>query len=263
GRPILGNKRVVEKTSRKELLKFMQNYYTTDNLIISAAGNLSHNRLVSLSKKFFRHLPEKSRKTDRGTPEIKPRAKVKYHPCEQVYLCMGGKGITQTDKNKYKYFVLDSILGGSMSSRLFQEIREKRGLAYSVSSFLSSFHDCGVIGIYAGTNRQNVKEVITLIREILKDIRENGVSREELMRAKEHIKGTIYLALETTSNRMIRLVKSELFHGRLIPHEEIIEKIDKVTRKDVKKMAKLYLDPEALKPVILGPVRRRALKGII
>jgi len=263
GRPILGNKKVIAKVSRDDILSFMHAYYAYDNIIICAAGNVSHRSLVSLVKKHFKSLSQKAVKNDRGKPQVEPRATVKYRPCEQVYLCMGGKGISQTSKDKYKFFVMDSILGGSMSSRLFQEIREERGLVYTVSSFIGSYRDCGLFGIYAGTNVQNTKEVISLIRQILKDLNENGVSKEEIVRAKEHIKGNIYLAMESTSTRMIRLVKTELFHGRLIPPEEIIERIDKVTRADVKKMARKYLDPEIIQPVILGPVKRSSLRGVI
>lgn len=263
GRPILGDKKDVEKISRDDLLGFMRDYYTSNNIIISAAGNLSHRSVVSLVKKHFRSLPCRSKKLKYGKPVIKPHTMVKYRQCEQVYICLGGEGISQTDKDKYKFFLMDSILGGSMSSRLFQEIREKRGLVYTISSFMGSYRDCGLLGIYAGTNTQNIKKVISLIKSILNDIYKNGVSKEELIRAKEHIRGTIYLALESTSNRMIRLVKTELFHGRLIPHQEIIDKIEKVTLRGIKEISRKYLNPELLRPVILGPVRGRDMKGVI
>jgi predicted Zn-dependent peptidase len=188
-------------------------------------------------------------------PVFHARNKLRYKDCEQVYICLGGEGVPQRDTRKYPFFVLDSVLGGSMSSRLFQEIREKRGLVYTVSTFTNSYKDVSQFGIYACAGKENINEVVTLSNDIIDDIRENGITEKELLRSKEHIKGGVSLALESTSNRMIRLDKSEFYYDRLIPIEEVIKKVDAVTLEEVNQLAKELLDRKKYASTILGPIK--------
>ncbi|MCL5772909.1 MAG: insulinase family protein [Firmicutes bacterium] len=254
GRSTLGSREVIKSLTRKDLMKYIGKNYVPQNMIVSAAGRLEHDRIVELVDKLFGKLKKTSVEAFPKTPVVKKKHIVKYKDCEQVYLCMGSTGISARDESKYKLSILDSILGGSMSSRLFQEIRERRGLVYTVMTFQNSYKDAGLFGIYAGTSMKSLKKVMDLCVKIMGDIREKGVSAKELSRAKEHIKGAILLALESTANRMIRLAKGEVYHGRLIPHEEIIEKLEAVTLEDVHKIARKILNYKNYSVAVLGPV---------
>jgi predicted Zn-dependent peptidase len=256
GRSILGSIDVVNTISREKLLRHVREFYVAEDIIIAAAGNIKHEEVVELVERYFTGFVRSTRKSKAGKPVKIHQGKdvLKNKDCEQVYLILGGKGISQRDDDKYRITVLDSILGGSMSSRLFQEIREKRGLVYSVCSFQNSYYDVGLFGIFAGTSVENLDEVIETSFSIVRDVRENGVDEKELIRAKEQIKGNISLALESTSNRMIRLAKSEIYHGRLIPYEEVFENIDAVTSEDVYRLSQSLLDSKNYGVYILGPV---------
>jgi len=253
GCPTLGTREVVSKLSREDFLGYLKDYYTPDNVVVAAAGHFKHEDFVRMVQKNFNDQEGKARKAEYTIPEFHHRNKLRYRDCEQIYLCMGGKGIPQRDDRKYMFFVLDGILGGSTSSRLFQEIREKRGLVYTVSTFTNSYNDVSQFGIYACTSKENMEEVIELTNNIIDDIRKNGVTEKEVHRSKEHIKGGISLALESTSNRMIRLNKSEYCYGRLIPIDEVIRKVDAVTFDQVNEIARVILDREKFATTILGP----------
>jgi predicted Zn-dependent peptidase len=256
GRPILGTREVVTRLGRDDILSHLNTNYVPHNLIVAAAGNIKHEEIVHYVEHYFGALSTrgKGRRREKAVPLHKKSEIIKYRDCEQVYIVMGGRGVSQRDDNKYKVSVLDSILGGSMSSRLFQEIREKRGLVYSVCSFQNQFLNTGLFGVFAGTSVENLDPVISLVFQIIKDMKENGVDEKELTRAKEQLKGTISLALESTSNRMIRLAKSEIYHGRLVPHEEVFEKIEAVTREGIYEISQTLLDWEDFSISILGPI---------
>ncbi|MDQ7822393.1 MAG: pitrilysin family protein [Candidatus Eremiobacteraeota bacterium] len=258
GRSILGTKKVIERISRDDLIAHVEKHYVAENLIIAAAGNIKHKEFRKLVERSFHRAGEwKGRKPgSRPVPEHEKKNYVKYKDCEQVYLITGGKGISQRDDHKYCLSVLDSILGGSMSSRIFQEIREKRGLVYNVCSFQNSFYHAGLFGLFAGTSYENLSKVISLMYQIVKEMKEKGVDSKELVRAKEQLKGTISLALESTSNRMMRLVKSEIFHGRLVPHEEVFEKIDAVTVDELFSLSQQLLNIDGYSTAILGPLEK-------
>jgi len=257
GYPILGTKEVVRKITREDLAAYLDTRYRPENLIICAAGNVEHEQLLDLIVTHFGGM----KKGNVPLPERKParvhlKNVAKFRQSEQTYLTVGGKGLSQKAADKYVFFILDSILGGSMSSRLFQEVREKRGLVYAIFSFINFYQNCGFFGIHAGCNDSTYPKVLDLILEICGEFCEKGITEEELVRSKEHIKGGILLALESTSNRMIRLAKSETYHGRLVPVEEIVEKVEKVTREQVNRMAQSLLDFDQFTQVILGPVTK-------
>jgi predicted Zn-dependent peptidase len=253
--PTLGTEDIISKMGRDDFLEYMKETYTPDNVYVAAAGHLKHEDIVALAEKNFGKLQGKAKLPSTTIPVFNRRNKLRYKDCEQVYICMGGKGLPQIDENKYVFFVLDAILGGSMSSRLFQEIREKRGLVYTVSTFTNSYLDTAQFGVYACTSAENLNEVVKISNGILDDICANGVTEKEVIRSKEHIKGGISLALESTSNRMIRLNKSEMYYGRLIPIEEVIKKVEAVTIEDVNLLAKEILNRNNFASTILGPVK--------
>lgn len=254
--PTLGSREVVSVLGRDDFFKYLDNFYTPDNITVSAAGHFKHEDIVELVKKNFGKMKGTVKPVNNTLPRFYSRNKLRYKDCEQTYLCMGGKGIPQKEMDqKFPFFILDSILGGSMSSRLFQEIRERRGLVYTVSTFTNSYRDVAQFGIYACTSKENLSEVIKLANDILDDVRENGVTEKEIIRSKEHIKGGVSLALESTSNRMIRLDKSDFYHGRMIPIEEVISKVEEVTLEEVNKTAKQLLDRKKFSSTILGPLK--------
>ncbi|MHC9539660.1 MAG: M16 family metallopeptidase [Vulcanimicrobiota bacterium] len=258
GRTILGSKKVISSLSQDDIVKFTESHYLSGNIIVAAAGNIRHDEIVELVDRFFDHQRSRAviKKSEKPPVEKKRMEVISYKDCEQVYMIVGGKGVSQRDEEKYTVQVLDSIIGGSMSSRLFQEIREKLGLAYSIGSFQNSYYDAGLFGIFAGTSLENIDTVIATTFRIVKEFKEKGCEEKELQRAKEQLKGTISLALESTPNRMIRLAKSEIYHGRLISHEEVFEKIEAVTLEDVHKLAQMVLDYENFGISILGPVKK-------
>jgi len=262
GYPILGHKEAVQKLTREDVVQYLEDKYRPENIMICAAGNVDHDKLMELAELHFGDMAKGNAKADQRTPaRIHHKNVTKYRKSEQTYLSVGGKGLSQKDPDKYIFFILDSILGGSMSSRLFQEVREKRGLVYSIFSFINFYFNCGIFGIHAGCAEASYRQVLDLIKTICDDLCDRGVTEEELTRAKEHIKGGILLALESTSNRMIRLAKSEIYHGRLVPVEEIVENVEKVTLNDVNEMSKRLLPYDNFSRVILGPVKKNTVKA--
>jgi predicted Zn-dependent peptidase len=256
GRPIMGTETVINSLTRDDLNSHVKERYVGENIIIAAAGNITHEDMVSLVESLFKTVEKGSgrARVAEKIPFHNKREIIRHKDCEQMYVILGGMGISQQDDDKYKVMILDSILGGSMSSRLFQEIREKRGLVYSVSSFQNSYYDAGLFGIFACTSAENLDSVISLSFQGVKEIKETSVNEQELLRAKEQLKGTISLALESTSNRMIRLAKSEIYHGRLVPHEEVFEKLDAVTADDIDAISRVVLDWENYGISVLGQV---------
>lgn len=255
GLPTLGTRETIMSLTRDDILDYMEKFYTPDRILVVAAGHIKHYKIVEFTKKTFGDIPYKlSASTNYPLPVLSPRQFIKFKECEQVYLCMGTQGIPQRDDRKYPLTVLDSIVGGSMSSRLFQEIREKRGLVYNVSTFQSTYSDSALFGIYAGMSAKHLKTVIDVTLQVLQDVRDKGVTKKEMHTAKEHLKGALALALESSSNRMIRLAKSDLYHNRFITHQEVIKKIEKATLDELQEIAKETLDNTKYAAAVLGPV---------
>ena len=255
GRPTLGREETVSSFDREDFKKYMSRYYTPDNVTVAAAGHLKHEDMLGMVQRYYGGMSGKSDPLNKTQPEFHYRNRVRYKDCEQVYLCMGGMGVPQVDDRKFVFFVLDSVLGGSMSSRLFQEIREKRGLVYTVSTYTNAYCNTAQLGIYACTSKSNLPEVIKVSYDILDDLVQNGITEKEMKRSKEHIKGGVSLALESTSSRMIRLNKSELYHQRLVPIEEVIEKVERVTMEQVQQLARDLLNRKNFAAAVLGPIK--------
>lgn len=169
-------------------------------------------------------------------------------------MCLGTNGPSQIDDDRYAFSILDTVLGGSMSSRLFQEVREKRGLAYSIYSYNGAFKNCGLYVVYAGTSKENFRQVVDLTMEEFTKIKKNGITKEEMDRSKEHLKGSLVLGLESTSSRMGYLAKCQYYFGRIITIDEIFDKVDKVTLDDIMKAANKYIRDEYLTLTAIGDI---------
>jgi predicted Zn-dependent peptidase len=243
GRPVLGSVASIESLSRTSIAGYYRRRYRPESLVVAAAGNLDHAALVRLVKKAFAHVP-----VDDGCTPAPPRlggraprftvgTSVRRRPTEQANLVLGAPGLDRLDDRRFALGVLNAALGGGMSSRLFQEVREKRGLAYSVYSFTSHYADTGVVGVYAGCHPRRAVDVLDLCRQQLADIAAGGITTEELDRGKGQMRGGLVLGLEDTGSRMSRLGKAELVYGELMTVDELLSAIASVTLDDVQDVA--------------------------
>lgn len=253
GWPILGTPETMARIDRQVIMEYLIQHYTPDNIVIAAAGNLQIDQIIAEVERSFSKLEGKFEPKLPPLPAYSPQTVLKSKDTEQVHLCLGTRGYNRKHEDKYAVFVLDSILGGSVSSRLFQELREERGLVYVTGSNHSAFRDTGIFSIYAGTSLKNYDEVVRVIKQEVKRLYSEIVSDLELNRAKEQLKGNLLLSLESTSNRMSRLAKIELYQDQLLTPEESVAKVEAVTPEDVRRVAGEMF--EAKEPVItaIGP----------
>ena len=259
GLPILGTKERIEAFGRRDLLQFFQTRYRGNRLVISAAGNCTHDRLVGLVRRCFGSLVGSSLCEKTETPAASPGRAVLRKDLEQVHLIIGSPGPSALSPERHAGFLLNAVLGGSMSSWLFQEIREKKGLAYAIYSYLTSYMDTGLFGIYVGTGSEKVREVLSLIREGTERFSTELLTEKELQSAKELIKGNFLLGMESTDNRMTSLAKNELSFGRHVPPEEVVEKIDAVGREEIRTLSRGLFQPGAMTIAAMGPVAEEDL----
>jgi predicted Zn-dependent peptidase len=258
GRPVLGTIASIAGMSRSAIAGYYRRRYRPDNLVIAAAGNLDHAALVRLVKKAFAGVPvvadarPAAPRLGGRTPAFRPGTSVVSRPTEQANLILGSAGLARLDERRFALGVLNAALGGGMSSRLFQEIREKRGLAYSVYSFTTQYADTGLFGVYAGCHPRRVSDVLDLCREQLAGVADSGLDADELERGRGQMRGGLVLGLEDTGSRMSRLGKSELVYGELMTVDEILARIDAVSLDDVRAVAdELLRGPQAL--AVIGP----------
>jgi len=266
GRSILGTPENLQRFDATTVKRFFSQIYQPDRMIISAAGNLEHDPFVELASKGFEQINPGpgSGIAKRVSPEVNARLDIHSRELEQVHICLMTKGLSITDPRRYVLSLINTMLGGNMSSRLFQEIREQRGLAYAVYSFISSFVDAGMFGIYAGVSADNTEETIALILKELGKIKERPVETSELQKAKEYTKGSLLLALESNDNQMVRLAQNEIHFDRYTPMAEVLEKIDKVTPEEILELSADLFQSDHLAMTILGPVKdRKALENIL
>lgn len=251
GRPILGTEETLTAFTRDDILKYRDNRYTPTNLVVAAVGNIAHDRVVEEVNKYFGDWSGQGNDNEGQLSKYRPNEIKKIKDIEQAHLCLGVRGIRRGDSRKYALFVLDNILGGGMSSRLFQELREERGLVYTTYSFHSSYHDTGAFGVYAGTSPDKVDEVVRVVKEQIGDVVQNGVGPEELNRSKEQLKASLMLNLENTSSRMGRLGKAELFGEEVKSPSELVELIDGITVDKVAEVAQEILTKEFSTALVL------------
>jgi len=257
GEPTIGYAETVSAITRDSIRAFLQSAYTPANVVVAAAGNVRHDEFSGWVEQLLGDMPAARPSPDPAQPEFRPTTVIKHKDCEQVYLLIGAEGVSARDDRRYAYSVLDTILGGGMASRLFHEIRSKRGLAYNIYSAHHSYRAGGLLTIAAGTGPKTAVEVVAVIRDELAKLVADGVSQEEVARAKEHLKGGLLLSLESTSTRMLRLGHTELNIGRNISPAEAIANIDAVTKEQVDELARADLQRGRLALTVLGPVDDR------
>lgn len=254
GQSVLGRREIIGSLRREDLVDYIEGYYHPGNIVISAAGNLNPDELLMSLNKTFGKLDRNKTHKDNITPRFIGNIYGKKKRLESVHLCLGVEGLKHTSDDRYGLLVLNSILGSSVSSRLFQEIREKRGLAYSIFSYAVSYRDTGMLTAYAATDRSKIKEMVDLILKEFVKLKKNMISAEELKKAKEQLKGNLTLSLESTINKMTQIARQEMCFGRNFTLEEILHNIDAVTPEQVQRLAQNLFREDALALTTLGPV---------
>jgi len=264
GRPILGTIKSISDMTRSSVFNYYKKKYLPQNLVVAVAGNIKHKRVVAMVEEA---LSRDNFLDVKGSPQIRPNTPVKTKPMqsvglltrktEQAHMFYGMEGVARSDERRFAMGVLASALGGGMSSRLFQEIREKRGLAYSVYAYAQQFAGSGQIGFYAGCNPTKAIEVVEIIREVLADVAENGMSHEEIERAKGAVRGSLVLSQEDSGSRMSRIGKNEIVYGQVMGFDEILKAISRVNPTDVREIANEYLTKSPTLALV-GPFKSEA-----
>jgi predicted Zn-dependent peptidase len=260
GRPILGTPETVRRFDREAIHRRFQSWFGPDHILVTAAGNITHEQVLKLVEKEFGSLkPLGAAEEDAVPSTAAPIHLERKRDLEQVHLCIGVPSLPIAHERRFGIAVLNNLLGGGMSSRLFQNIREKQGLAYAVFSELTPYSDAGMFSVYAGTAKETVGKVLDMTIAEFRAMKESPVTAEELLRAKNHLKGSLMLSLESTSSRMSNLARQELYFHRFSSLDEILASIDAVTPEEVQALAKEFFQPERIAVTVLGPVNGFAL----
>jgi predicted Zn-dependent peptidase len=253
GRPILGTPDTVGSFSSEQLREYFSQTYVAPNVIVAAAGHLDHANFRALVENAFAALPGRAPMNVTEPPAITSGLIERHKDIEQTHICIGTPAYPQAHVDRHAVYVLNTILGGSMSSRLFQHIREERGLVYAVFSNLVTYSDAGTITVYAGCSHDKVAEVIDLTLAELRTLRETPAPADELRRAKDHLKGSLMLSLESTSSRMAHLARQEIYFGRHLSMDDTLVNIEAVTAEDVQRIAMDLFRDSGLVATIVGP----------
>ncbi len=259
GRPILGTPETVGSFASEGLRKYFSKTYVAPNLVIAAAGNLEHERMRELIERSFAELASEARLERTEAPAITPGVVARQKDIEQSHLCIGSPAYPQAHASRYALYLLNTILGGSMSSRLFQHIREERGLAYAVFSNLTAYSDTGTVTIYAGCAPDKTEEVVALAMAELRSLRDEPVSADELRRAKDHLKGSLMLGLESTSSRMSHIARQEMYFHQHISLDDMLSAIERVSVDQIQAVARELFVDGGLVATVVGPKTARPL----
>lgn len=262
GQSILGRRETVAAFTRDDVMAHIRRYYGTRDIVISCAGTFSPDRMVGILGKRFGGLRRGSEPKKGSPPDFRKDVKVFTKDLSEAHICIGVPGLSQVSEERYVFFLLNTILGAGVSSRLFQEIRERRGLAYSVYSFTSSYIDTGLWGVYAGVSRKKIAEAAEVIVGEMLTLAET-LTDNELERAKKHLKGNLILGLESTSSRMHNIARQEINFGRYISTEEIIRSVEQVTMAQVKDLANRLIRKDSFSLTAYGPIQKNVLEGIV
>lgn len=255
GRSILGEGKTVAAIGNETILRYIGKFYVPERIVVAAAGNVDHESVVSIFEPLFESV--------QSAPNMNPKREVPrsnagvfthFKDLEQVHICLGGEAPSQTSERRFAGAILNTILGGNMSSRLFQEIREKRGLAYSVYSFVSSYVDAGLLCVYVATDTGNVNPVLETIQAEIRKISRGGVSKADLAEAKDHLTGGIYLSSESSDSRMMRVARNELIFERYVSYEELVSSLEQVTIDEVVDLAGDIFQDNKVSLATLGPL---------
>lgn len=265
GRSILGTGETVSAISKEVALNYIRKSYTPENILVVAAGDVDHQEMVSYFDPVFESAPgESGLSSARSVPLSNGGLSVHFKELEQVHVCLGGEAPSQVAEKRFACAILNTIFGGNMSSRLFQEIREKRGLAYSVYSFLSTYVDAGLLGIYAATEQRNLNRVLETIQNEIRKLCEGELTQSDLAAAKEHLIGGIYLASEGADNRMMRIAKNEFVFGRYVDYEELVSSLEQVSIDEVVETANDSFRKTKISFAALGPLKDENLdRGLL
>jgi predicted Zn-dependent peptidase len=254
GRPILGTPASVSALDQPTLQRYFRDTYVASNFVVVAVGNIDHDQVKALIEaKFAATRADGSIVSDR-LPAVAPSVQIRNKDLEQSHVCLGTIGLPQNHPDRYAAYALNTELGGSMSSRLFQNVREKRGLAYSVFSSLSAYQDVGALSIYAGCGNDAVAELVDVVITEIRRMKHEPVPADELRRAKDHLKGSLMLNLESTSSRMSHHARQEIYRDRAASLDEMLNAIEAVTIDDVQRLAGEFFTPNALGVTVLGDV---------
>ncbi len=253
GKPIIGQEDIIRSVDRETILAYYRQYYVPRNMVIAVAGHIDHEVVKEAVWGAFAQQSGVAPIKNLLLPEPKIGVSCKNKDTEQIHLCIGAPGLPLGHENIYVFQLLNTILGGGISSRLFQEIREQRGLVYSVYSYHSSYHDSGVFCIYAGLSKQNVEPALSLILGEIEKVLQHGVTADELGRAKEQTKGNLLLSLESVNTRMSRMGKSQLYLGKVLPPEEVLSKVEQVSQEDILALANAMLTLDKFSIASVGP----------
>jgi predicted Zn-dependent peptidase len=260
GMQVLGTRERVEGFTRDSLLQFFRSRYRGRNVVLTAAGHLKHEMFVELVEKAFGDMGGHAERITFAPPAaVSSSITVLEKDLEQVHMMIGTLAPSSVSEKRHASFLMNAVLGGSMSSRLFQEIREKRGLAYAIHSYLTPYIDTGMLAVYVGTGKGEVREVLGLILDELIRMAKQPLTTKELHGAKELIKGNFLLSMESTDNRMTRLAKNEICYGQHVPPEDVVTKIDAVTHEHIQELAQEMINPSTISIAAIGPVSEKDL----
>jgi predicted Zn-dependent peptidase len=253
GKPILGTKDTVKRFERDPVLDFHKQRFAPGNLIVSAAGNLKHAQFVELAAKHFGHMKPMKNGFHSPKPKTAPRIIMRNKKAlEQVQICVGVPSHPIAHERRHASYILNTLLGGGMSSRLFQNIRERQGLAYAIYSDLNPYRDTGCLSVYAGTSRESAAKVVNSIVAEFKKLKADEIPAEELRRSKDQLKGSMMLSLESSTARMSSLARQEMYFDHFYTMDELIEKIESVTVEELKELANEFFRPESIAVTVLG-----------
>lgn len=267
GRPVIGFRKTVEALRRPDFLEFVSREYRSPRLLVAAAGDVDHDQVVEQAGQLLQPLAAEALPRGASPPSVSAESTYRVKDTEQVHLCFGYPGLPQGHPDRYVLAVLDHVAGGGMSSRLFQEVREKRGLVYSVGTFLVMYRDAGAFAVYAGTSPERAREVLEVSLRELERLREEPVPEEELRRAKESLKASLMLSLEGTASRMFFLSRAELYFGRRVTPDEVLAELEAVSSDRVQALAQRLLHDRpalaAVGPADAEATTRAALEAVV
>jgi predicted Zn-dependent peptidase len=253
GKPIIGSKKTIKSFAREMLRDYYNRAYAPSNILVTAAGHLDHGRIVRLVEDAFGSLDRPASQVEDPKPSTHAIISLRDKPAlEQVHMCLGVPSYPLADDRRYGTYVLNTMLGGGMSSRLFQNIREKQGLAYAVYSELNPYRDTGCLSIYAGTSLETAERVVESILKEFREIKDGQITDEELRRAKDHMKGSLMLSLESTGSRMANLARQEIYFGKFFSLDEMIDCIEQVTAAEVQRVAADCFHQKQIALTVLG-----------
>ena len=261
GRSILGTEETVTAIDKETILKYIEKFYAPERILVVAAGNVDHEEMVSYLGPLFEMRTSMGQLSHgRSVPTSNAGVSLNYKALEQVHLCLGGEAPSQVDERRFACAIFNTIFGASMSSRLFQEVREKRGLAYAIYSFSSSYEDAGHLGVYAATELRHLNPLLRTIKSEIRQLCKGELNESDLAAAKEHLTGSIYLSSESADSRMMRMAKNEFVFGRYVDYDELVSKLERVTVDEIVEVANDIFRRGKISFAALGPLREKDLE---